>query len=365
MDSDDSDFSTPLVKPHLRLVPNPPTIQEERGIQVTLREAYVFGARLLLDQPAACRVGYRLFWVLGRDLGWIDLEASPANYAVLGYHEQCDLQLPRRPEIGNRQLLASCFLLRSGTPVLRLLDLHSGHPFTIDGQPRQSICVSGPLLIGLGDCALGCVPLPEFHQQEGMLGNGQELPSYSVSEADLPPEEYQDKSLDEGNAKLRRTHITVLPRSRRLEDAVAEPRSILPIISPATPGSGRLTLKRQQKAVSVEISEADLYAGVLIGRSDSCLDRGLRTVLSGQISRLHLLLLAEQRRIYAMDLCSTNGTWYKEKRIRRIHLLDDGMRLVLSGNDSKVELIWHPRSDSAASSGLVPRRDSSKPPDGA
>ena len=94
----------------------------------------------------------------------------------------------------------------------------------------------------------------------------------------------------------------------------------------------------------VEIGEPDLYAGVLIGRSDSCLDRGLRAVLSGQISRLHLLLLAEQRRVYAIDLCSTNGTWYKEKRVRRILLPDEGLRLVLSGNDSKVELTWHPRA---------------------
>ena len=345
MDSDDSDTSTPLVKPHLRLVPRPPAIETHLDSQVTLREAYVFGARLLLDQPAACRIGYRLFWVQGRDLGWIDLEASPANYAVLGYHEQCDLQLPKRAQIGNRHLLASCFLLSDGTPVLRLLDLHSGFPFTIEGQPRQSICVSGPLLIGLGDCALGCVPLPEFHQQGGMLGDGHELPPYTTSEADLPPEEPVREKYREGDRSQRRTHITILPRSRRLEDAVAEPRTATPILSPATPGYARLTLKWQQRAVSVEIGEPDLYAGVLIGRSDSCLDRGLRAVLSGQISRLHLLLLAEQGRIYGMDLCSTNGTWYKEKRLRRILLSDDGMRLVLSGNDSKVELTWHPRTE--------------------
>jgi hypothetical protein len=345
MDSDDSDTYTPLVKPHLRLVPKPPVQEVELDSQTTLREAYVFGARLLIDQPAACRVGYRLFWVQGRDLGWIDLEASPANYAVLGYHEQCDLQLPRRPQIGNRQLLASCFLMSDGTPVLRLLDLHSGHPFTIDGQPRQSICVSGPLLIGLGDCALGCVPLPEFHQQRGMLGDGQEVPPYTMSEADLPPEEPEKDRDKDSSGKLRKTHVTILPRSRRLEDAVADPRTAPPILSPAAPGYARLTLKRQQRAVSVEVGEPDLYAGVLIGRSESCLDRGLRAVLSGQISRLHLLLLAEQRRIYAIDLCSTNGTWYREKRIRRILLSDDGMRLLLSGNDSKVELTWHPRTD--------------------
>jgi pSer/pThr/pTyr-binding forkhead associated (FHA) protein len=73
------------------------------------------------------------------------------------------------------------------------------------------------------------------------------------------------------------------------------------------------------------------------------MDRGLRQVLSGQISRLHVLLMAERGRVYAMDLCSTNGTWQNGQRIRRVHLADSGTRLILSGNDSKVELTWHPR----------------------
>ncbi|MBL9002972.1 MAG: FHA domain-containing protein [Myxococcales bacterium] len=353
MASDERD-STPLIRPPLRLVTSVsdgtaepsagPDAGDRAQQQALLREQYLFGARLLLHQPAACRNGYRLFWVRERDLGWIDLEASPENYAVLGYHEQCDLQLPKRPTISNRHVLASCFLLDGSVPALRLLDLHTSHPFSIDGQPRSSICVLGPLLIGLGDCALGCVPLPEFHQKAGMLGDGQELPPLHTIEADLPPEELEGVAAS--RAAQRMTHVTILPRSRRLEDAVAEPRSSVSRVSglPASPGFARLTLQRQQRAVSLEISEADLYAGVMIGRSESCLDRGLRQVLSGQISRLHLLLLAEKRRVYAMDLCSTNGTWYRERRARRVLLSDEGTRLVLSGNDSKVELTWHPRT---------------------
>ena len=73
------------------------------------------------------------------------------------------------------------------------------------------------------------------------------------------------------------------------------------------------------------------------------MDRGLRQVLSGQISRLHVLLLAERGRVYAMDLCSTNGTWHSGHRVRRVLMADKGTNLVLSGNDSKVELTWHPR----------------------
>jgi hypothetical protein len=348
---------TPLIgtRPHLRVVPRPtddalasaseltedarqpprsaPGVRPpEGGSAAQLNDAYVFGARLLVDQPAACRVGYRLFFVHNRDLGWIDLEASSTVYAVLGWHDNCDLQLPKLPGIANRQLLASCSLLADGSPALRLLDLQTGQPFTIDGQPRQSISVSGPLLIGLGEkrCALGCVPLPEFHQQRGALHTGQELPAYDTSEAEVPPEQSM--------RMLRRTHITVMPRSVRISDL---PVPAAPAAAPT--GSARLTLRRQARAVSIELSEADLYAGLIIGRAETCMDRGLRQVLSGQISRLHVLLLAERGRVYAMDLCSTNGTWHNGQRVRRIHLSDSGTRLVLSGNDSKVELTWHPR----------------------
>lgn len=295
-----------------------------------LRDLFVFGAKMLLDQPAACRTGYRLFWVHGRDLGFMDLEATSSVYSVLGWHDNCDLVLPKLPSIANRQLLASCALLADKTPALRLLDLHTSQPFTIEGLPRQSIGVSGPLLIGLGDCAVGCVPLPEFLQQRGRLADAVELPNYDFLQAERPPQH---------SLRLqRRTHITLLPRSQRVEELASSP-------APATapPGRARVTLRRQAKAVSVEFSEADLHAGIIIGRSDSCMDRGLRQVLSGQISRLHVLLLAERDRVFAMDLCSTNGTWQMGQRVRRIELPDQGTQLLLSGNDSKVELTWHPR----------------------
>ena len=356
MDSDELNRSARPGRPQLRLVPPEPaeatgevsgiapspsksavgqSAGQIRALQAgpmtqSLRDAYVFGAKMLLDQPAACRTGYRLFWVHGRDLGWIDLEASSSVFAVMGWHENCDLVLPKLPNITNRHLLASCALLADKTPALRLLDLHTNQPFTIEGQPRQSIGVSGPLLIGLGDCAIGCVPLPEFLQQRGRLADGVELPSYDIIEAEQPPQNSMRMQ--------RRTHITLLPRSQRVEDLHSGPAV------PAAPaGRARVTLRRQTKAVSVELSEADLYAGVIIGRSETCMDRGLRQVLSGQISRLHILLLAERGRVYAMDLCSTNGTWQHGQRVRRVELPDQGTQLLLSGNDSKVELTWHPR----------------------
>jgi len=368
MDSDEQDRSSRSGRPQLRLVPPEPTeatgevsglvpvsdksasSSKIRALSATpsvpsLRDLYVFGAKMLLDQPAACRTGYRLFWVYGRDVGWIDLEASSAVYAVLGWHENCDLVLPKLPSITNRHLLASCAMLADKTPALRLLDLHTNQPFTIEGAPRQSIGVSGPLLVGLGECAIGCVPLPEFLQQRGRLADAVELPNYDFLEAEQPPQH----SL----RMQRRTHITLLPRSQRVEELASMPAV------PAVPaGRARLTLRRQAKAVSVEFSEADLYAGVIIGRSETCMDRGLRQVLSGQISRLHLLLMAERDRVFAMDLCSTNGTWQHGQRVRRVELPDQGTQLLLSGNDSKVELTWHPRLPAIRSTKLEnPRQD--------
>ena len=258
----------------------------------------MFGARLLVDQPLPA--GSATDCSLSQPRSRLDRSGSLVHvYAILGWHDNCDLQLPRLPGIANRQMLASCSLLADGTPALRLLDLQSGQPFTIEGQPRQSISVSGPLLIGLGEfmCALGCVPLPEFHQQRGALGTGQELPAYDTSEAEIPPDQSMRMCGAPNYGDAAQVRLADMPL----------PASVPPV---GPPGSARLTLRRQARAVSIELTEADLYAGIIIGRAETCMDRGLRQVLSGQISRLHVLLLAERGRVYAMDLCSTNGTWH-------------------------------------------------------
>lgn len=350
MGADDSD-STPLLRPDVRLL-RPAGLKSgpislSTGVPVegkgtpwqasdrASKAAYLFGCQALLSEPAAFRRGYRLFWVVGEEVGWIDLEASATSYAVIGSHDQCDLQIPKGPHITARQLLASCFLRRDGEPMLRLLDLHSGHPFAIEGKPCRSVCVRGPVLLTVGACVLGCVPLPDFHALT--RSGGYALRETLCVESALPPEEILTPASGQ-----HQTHVTLLPASRRLEDAIAAPRrSEHPgQIVPAAPS--RITLTRQEQSVSLDLTDADLYTGVLIGRSETCAERRLRHVLSGQISRLHVLLLAEYHKVYAMDLCSTNGTWQDQQRIRRVELSGAGERLVLSGSDSKVELIWHP-----------------------
>ena len=111
----------------------------------------------------------------------------------------------------------------------------------------------GPLLLGLGDTTFGCVPLPGIPSEERHPRRRPRAAAVSYQRGRAAPEEIDDPPSVKASQRL--THVTVLPRSRRLEDAVAEPRSITSRVMglPASPGFARLTLQRQQRAVSLEI----------------------------------------------------------------------------------------------------------------
>jgi hypothetical protein len=103
--------------------------------------------------------------------------------------------------------------------------------------------------------------------------------------------------------------------------------------------SARLTLRRQGRSASVEITEGELDVGVLVGRSDRCHDSGLQAVLDTNISRGHILLLHQHDGFEAFDLCSTQGTYIGGQRGRRFVLPDEGTTLTLAAVNV-VTLAW-------------------------
>src|SRR5262245_9889870 len=144
----DSDSSTP----HTARPVNAPTRLPENGGLPRVRpsmlaDAYAL-ARERTGNARASAAGYRLFWVRGGDIAWMDLPVR-RDYAVLGRHTQCDAVLDD-PEISLRHLLATIVELADG-PALRLIDLHTDVPFYLqDDVPRRSIVASGPVAVRLG-----------------------------------------------------------------------------------------------------------------------------------------------------------------------------------------------------------------------
>src|SRR6185312_6197179 len=107
-----------------------------------------------------------------------------------------------------------------------------------------------------------------------------------------------------------------------------------------------LSLEREGHQVSVTVSDDDLVVGVMIGRSIECLDQGLREVLTGSISRSHVLLLHHHDTYEAFDLCSMNGTHIGEVPMRRRRLGQDPLMMHLAPEgDHPVFLLWHGREE--------------------
>jgi len=283
-----------------------------------------------IPRAPATESGYRLFWVYGNDVSAFDLPARRDDYAIVGRHTHCDVLLSRDPEISLRHLLARTVVLADGTIALRFFDLHSAMPFFLeDGMPRRSIVASGPVMVRLGQYVLGGVPYGPATPRNADAGGGggpyRSPPQYTVSESRVMP------AASPGGE--RRSHITILPALPALDDFAW---------SAARPGNARVTLARAGQRASVELADADLEVGVLVGRSDKCVDRGLRAVMSESVSRAHLLLLREHEVVHAFDLCSMQGTYIDAMRVRRCRLPDTGATLRLATTDP-VSLTWHPR----------------------
>lgn len=271
-----------------------------------------------LDAPAMSAPGVRLVWCCGDELGWHDLVAHRRAFAVVGRHTQCDVVLPQDAAVALRHLLLRATELEDGAMALRVLDLRTGLGFHLDDETeRRALATVGPLAMRVGRYALVALP----------------------SGVDLPDERPQAEILESSHMPRhasstgRITSVTTLPPAPLLEDILRDV---------AAPSHARLTLRRGGKWATVDLPDAALDAGVLVGRADRCETR-LRPVLTESVSRVHLLLLRENATVHAFDVASLQGIYADGARVRRVRLPDEGGTLRLASKDP-VLLEWHPRA---------------------
>jgi hypothetical protein len=277
-----------------------------------LDEAYL-RARAL-DAPRAPDV-VRLAWTKGDAIGFRDLPAKRDTYAVVGRHLECDIVLEADPALALRHLLVRAVTLDDGSIATRVLDLKTGLGFHLDDDAqRRALVASGPVALRLGRYALVALPPGELADRR---------PSPAIIDAPCVPST---------RAQRLTSRVTTLPPAPMLEDIARDL---------AAPGFARVTLRRGEAWASVELSEAALDAGVLVGRADRC-EAKLRRVLTDGISRTHLLLLREHGVVHAFDVASTQGVHASGRRVRRVRMPDRGGTLKL-GTSRPVMLEWHPR----------------------
>jgi hypothetical protein len=279
-----------------------------------LDEAYTHARAI--EVPAPARPGIRLVWWRGTELGWRDLSADTGVFAVVGRHSQCDVVLPNDPALALRHLLVRATGLEDGTIAVRVLDLKTGLGFHLDDEvERRAIVATGPVALRIGRYAMVALPSGPVPEQR---------PATEVIDAPRMPTT---------GHRATSTRVTTLPPAPTLEDIARDV---------AGPGFARITLRRGVAWATVEVSEAALDAGVLVGRADRC-EAKLRTVLTDSVSRTHLLIVREHGVVHAFDVASTQGVYAHEARVRRVKLPDTGGTLRLATKDP-VMLDWHPRA---------------------
>ncbi len=297
-----------------------------------LHHAYARAKEMHAIRPAALGVaGYRIFVVFRENVRAIDLPASPDAYMILGRHTHCDVVLDVDPTIALRHLLVRAIVQPDGTVGVRILDLQTTLAFHVDdGGPCRSIFAIGPIAVRLGPYAIVALPLDK-------VGLPPALPKPTLSRATSMQLAVQGgpyrAAAAKGTGAFRSSHITILPSAPSLED--------LPLAN-ARAGYGRVTLDGTGRMASIEVPEAELDAGILLGRALKCKDEGLRSMLDLSISRAHLLLLREDGRTCAFDLSSTRGTYAYGARVRRVLLPDTGATLSLA-DPHGLRLHWHRR----------------------
>jgi hypothetical protein len=283
--------------------------------------------------------GYRLMRVLEGNVSWVDIRLGGDGYAVLGSHDRCDLVLANDAGIWLRHMIAICVRLEDDTIALRLIDLKTDIPFFLDNDiPQWSVTASGSFAIRLGRHVVCGFPIGST---DG------EVPA--EPEPAAPVRSHTIESLS--RAAMMETSVNEIssPFVRPLR-ARDEPFTIMPsapisqiqeLMGPsASPNHVRVTLERGGMGASVEIPTDALDAGVLLGRALNCFDGGLRRIFCDAVSRAHVLVLRDHEDVYALDLCTTNGTRVAGRRIRRYRLSNEGSTLELG---KKVVFRWHRR----------------------
>lgn len=281
-----------------------------------LREAHALVESIARATPPMVASGYRLFWVLGTSFGSIEIPAVDGVYKVVGRHSRCDVVLSEDPEIALRHLLVRAVKMPGDGMALRMLDLHTSLGFHLaEDLPVRSMFARGPVAVRVGRYALIAMPSADGAAPLTFSPPAIEHAQGSPYRSPSP----RSKAV---------THITIFPGAPMVDELLARPASC-----------ARITFRRGRHSHTIDLADAELEKGILIGRADKC-NRTMSVLLGGSISRVHLLLLREENGLFAYDLASTHGTFAGGHRVRRYLLPNHADTIVLGQNE--VTLSWQP-----------------------
>lgn len=267
---------------------------------------------------------------------WVAARAGRANAAVLGRHDLSDLCLSGDPSLSLRHLALVVHPLRgwdNDTVRFRVIDLRTGLGFQDEtGRRLEAVMVEGPVFLRCGRYALFCLITgdPTDWPPDGQTA--WEMIPERVFLAEQEPSPWktapQFRALAGRPGGSRRSIITQIPSALPVEDCQLRDGEI-PL--------GRLTLTSGPRAHTTLLGRSAAERGLLLGQYHRCEGHGVLT--HGQISRVHLLIVAIDGALHVLDTSSTNGTWHGSRRVRLLSLEQETM-LILGGDVARVR--WAP-----------------------
>ena len=255
---------------------------------------------------------------------WIAASEELARAAIIGRHSRATLALPRDHASAALRHLALIVRLEQARPVARLLDLQTEVGFADPlGRRFEAIRTDGPTFFSAGGAVLMLFPTgPSLRMLEDADASWAAIPPRRWFESRSnrhrtggpPPSAGQQETL------VRAEHGPRGCRSRLCR------HTEIPV--------GIATVSAGGEETHVRISGRALDEGFLIGRYDRCEVGGPEADES--LSRVHLLVIREGRKVIAIDTASTNGTYSGEDRVHLIEL-QERTRLDLGG---VLEFTW-------------------------
>lgn len=311
-----------------------------RSHAIPAADAYGIAAAAERVRAPQAQVGYRLYWMRQGFLASREVCATPDGYLVVGRHTQCDVVLDDERAVSLRHVLVRASSLDDGFPSLSVLDLRTTDGFELsDGTKQRSIVATGPLVFRVGIHAIVALPsagrlleaLPE--PQVSPPEASPPSPGAHARPSPSPPSPASPASPASRAASRAVSRITLMPASvdlsRRTSTSPFEP-------APYSAGPGAepyayevmLAAHDGRRAV-VRLTASDVDQGVLVGRSEKCVDAGLHALLGDNVSRVHVLLVREKGACRLYDVASTNGTYAGDDRVRCLRLDDEGSTVSL------------------------------------
>jgi hypothetical protein len=283
---------------------------------------------------------------------WLGAKDGSANSAIIGRHGRSDLWLTQDPSLSLRHLAVVLWpVAPDGEVRFRILDLRTPTAFLDErGERYESLVAEGPLFLRCGSHALfllttgddvswpddaddgwACIPERVYlESEEAEPDRWRRKRTAMVHRADE-----EDGDDDQSDYQDSRRDITLVQRWRgptqvgaRLLAASERPLGIVCVS----------TNTMQQELV---VGQQAVHDGVLLGRYERCDGTGLSALAEEGISRVHVLIVAVDDRLYAIDTASSNGTRRAgEDEPFHITELEPEQALVLANMTAKVR--WFP-----------------------